>query len=210
MTETIIVAIITGGLSLLGVIITSNKTTREVQAKLDKQQAVTDTKLEELTREVREHNNFRSAAVKINVRGEVFVASAGVEVDDVVAAANDVLLKKRRELFCVRAAGAAGKNAVEVFAVGGKNVRAAAYEPVVIEGVHKVQLASDALRLKLAGKLDDSLNADVFAAVNSRRDRHARTLVRTVNDGFGVLQPRSGHGNEAADLFAFSHTILSP
>ena len=58
MTETIIVALITGGLSLLGVIITSNKTNREVQAKLDKQQAVTDTKLEELTREVREHNNF--------------------------------------------------------------------------------------------------------------------------------------------------------
>lgn len=58
MTETIIVALITGGLSLLGVIITSNKTTRDVQAKLDKQQAVTDTKLEELTREVREHNNF--------------------------------------------------------------------------------------------------------------------------------------------------------
>lgn len=56
--ETIVVAIITGGLSLLGVIITSNKTTREVQAKLDKQQAVTETKLEELTREVREHNNF--------------------------------------------------------------------------------------------------------------------------------------------------------
>ena len=58
MTETIIVALITGGLSLLGAIITSNKTTRDVQAKLDKQQAVTDTKLEELTREVREHNNF--------------------------------------------------------------------------------------------------------------------------------------------------------
>ena len=58
MTETIIVAIITGGLSLLGVIITSNKTTRDVQAKLDMQQAVTETKLEELTREVREHNNF--------------------------------------------------------------------------------------------------------------------------------------------------------
>ena len=58
MTETIIVALITGGLSLLGVIITSNKTTRDVQAKLDKQQAVTETKLEELTREVRAHNNF--------------------------------------------------------------------------------------------------------------------------------------------------------
>lgn len=56
--ETIVVAIITGGLSLLGVIITSSKTTRDVQAKLDMQQAVTETKLEELTREVREHNNF--------------------------------------------------------------------------------------------------------------------------------------------------------
>lgn len=56
--ETIVVAIITGGLSLLGVIITSNKTTRDVQAKLDMQQAVTETKMEELTREVREHNNF--------------------------------------------------------------------------------------------------------------------------------------------------------
>lgn len=56
--ETIVVALITGGLSLLGVIITSNKTTRDVQAKLDTQQAVTDTKLDELTREVREHNNF--------------------------------------------------------------------------------------------------------------------------------------------------------
>lgn len=56
--ETIVVTLITGSLSLLGVIITSNKTARDVPAKLDKQQAVTDTKLEELTREVREHNNF--------------------------------------------------------------------------------------------------------------------------------------------------------
>lgn len=58
MSETIIVAIITGGLSLLGVIVTSSKTAKEVETKLEKQQAVTDTKLEELTREVRAHNNF--------------------------------------------------------------------------------------------------------------------------------------------------------
>ena len=58
MTEAIIVALITGGLSLLGVLITSSKTSRDVGAKLDKQQAITDTRLEELTREVREHNNF--------------------------------------------------------------------------------------------------------------------------------------------------------
>ncbi len=58
MSEAIIVALITGGLALIGTIITGNRTARELDHKLDKKQAVTDTKLEELTREVREHNNF--------------------------------------------------------------------------------------------------------------------------------------------------------
>lgn len=58
MTEAIIVALITGGLSLLGVIITSRQTSKDMEAKLEKQQAVTETKLAELTREVRLHNNF--------------------------------------------------------------------------------------------------------------------------------------------------------
>ena len=56
--ESIIVALITGGLSLLGVVYSNNRTAQNVDAKLDKQQAVTETKLEELTREVRAHNNF--------------------------------------------------------------------------------------------------------------------------------------------------------
>lgn len=47
MAESIIVALISGGLTLLGVLISNNK-----------HQAVADTKIEELTREVREHNNF--------------------------------------------------------------------------------------------------------------------------------------------------------
>ena len=58
MSESIIVAIITGGLSLIGAIVSNNRTAQSMDAKLDKQQAVTDTKLDELTREVREHNNF--------------------------------------------------------------------------------------------------------------------------------------------------------
>ena len=58
MSEAIIVAIITGGLSLIGVIVSNNRTAQSMDAKLDKQQAVTETKLEELTREVRTHNNF--------------------------------------------------------------------------------------------------------------------------------------------------------
>jgi hypothetical protein len=47
MTEEIIVALITGGLTLLGVLASNNK-----------HDAVTDTKIDALTREVREHNNF--------------------------------------------------------------------------------------------------------------------------------------------------------
>ena len=45
--ESIITAIITGGVTLMGVLIANGKS-----------QAVTETKLDELTREVREHNNF--------------------------------------------------------------------------------------------------------------------------------------------------------
>lgn len=56
--ENIVVALITGGLALVGVVITNISGNRSVQAKLEKSQAVTDTKLEELTREVREHNHF--------------------------------------------------------------------------------------------------------------------------------------------------------
>ena len=58
MSDAILVAIITGGLSLLGIIYSSGKSASKVDAQLDKQQAVIETKLNELTREVREHNNF--------------------------------------------------------------------------------------------------------------------------------------------------------
>jgi len=58
MTTEIIIALITGGLSFLGVVITNLSSNRKMQSEIEKQQAVTDTKIEELTREVRIHNNF--------------------------------------------------------------------------------------------------------------------------------------------------------
>ena len=58
MLETIIASLITGGLALLGVIFTNNANARKTDEALKTSQAVTDTKLEELTREVREHNGF--------------------------------------------------------------------------------------------------------------------------------------------------------
>ena len=58
MANEIIVALITGGLSFLGVVITNISSNRKMQLELKVNQAVTKTKIEELTREVREHNNF--------------------------------------------------------------------------------------------------------------------------------------------------------
>ncbi len=60
--EAIIVAVITGIFTLIGVIITSkanaNKISKDIEVKLAVHQAVTDEKISELTREVREHSNF--------------------------------------------------------------------------------------------------------------------------------------------------------
>lgn len=58
MGEAILSALITGGLALAGVIISNMMAARKTEAAIKINQAVTDTKLEELTREVRTHNNF--------------------------------------------------------------------------------------------------------------------------------------------------------
>ena len=58
MSEAIIVALITGGLSLAGVVITCLATARKTEKAAAVAQAVTDTKITELTREVRLHNGF--------------------------------------------------------------------------------------------------------------------------------------------------------
>lgn len=68
--ETIIAAAITGGLALVGVVITQMMSNRKIEKKLEIHQAVTDQKIDELTREVREHNNFakRMPVVENEVR----------------------------------------------------------------------------------------------------------------------------------------------
>lgn len=72
--ETIIAAAITGGLALIGVVITVNKgnqkLVQELKAEQARSQAITDLRLDELTREVREHNNFakRMPAVETEVK----------------------------------------------------------------------------------------------------------------------------------------------
>lgn len=58
MGEAILVAVITGGLSLIGVIFTSMMTTRKTEQAQAVAQAITETKIDNLTQEVRQHNGF--------------------------------------------------------------------------------------------------------------------------------------------------------
>lgn len=62
MSDTISVALITGGLTFLGVLVTNfssnKKIVNDIKLEVTRNQSITDTKIEELTREVREHNNF--------------------------------------------------------------------------------------------------------------------------------------------------------
>ena len=58
MDNSVISALITGVLTLIGVVISNLLASKKTEQAIAVNQAVTDTKIEELTREVREHNNF--------------------------------------------------------------------------------------------------------------------------------------------------------
>lgn len=58
MNDAILVALITGGCSILGVVITNIASNKKIETQLVTAQAVTDQKIEQLTDEVRRHNSF--------------------------------------------------------------------------------------------------------------------------------------------------------
>lgn len=69
--EGIIASIITGVLSLIGVVISNLAANAKMSKDLEKAQAVTDTRIEELTREVREHNNFAKRVPVLEEKAKV-------------------------------------------------------------------------------------------------------------------------------------------
>lgn len=71
MSDAIIVALITGGVTLLGTIITVLASSRKQAIEMEKNQAVTDVKIEELTREVRLHNEFAARVPLVEKEIEV-------------------------------------------------------------------------------------------------------------------------------------------
>lgn len=66
--ESIIASLITGLLALVGVILTNNASNKKITTKLEMNQAVTNTKIEHLTEEVRQHNNFAVRIPSIETR----------------------------------------------------------------------------------------------------------------------------------------------
>lgn len=75
--ENVIVALITGGLSFLGVLFSNLSSNKKIEASLQTGQAVTDANLknlngriEELASEVRKHNSFADRITKLEVKVE--------------------------------------------------------------------------------------------------------------------------------------------
>ena len=66
--ESIISALIAGGFALIGVIITSISANKRIESQLMTNQAVTNTKIEQLTDEVRKHNTFGDRITKLEVK----------------------------------------------------------------------------------------------------------------------------------------------
>lgn len=66
--ENIIIALITGGLALIGVIITNSASNQKIEQQIITAQAVTDTKIQQLTDEVRKHNTFGDRITKLEVK----------------------------------------------------------------------------------------------------------------------------------------------
>lgn len=66
--ESIIVALITGGMALVGVVITNISSNRKIEQQLVTAQAVTDAKIENLTDEVRKHNSFADRITTLEVK----------------------------------------------------------------------------------------------------------------------------------------------
>ncbi len=65
---TVLATIAVAFISLIGTVVTTKSSSDKIQHELDKHNAVQDTKLEELTREVRQHNDFATRIPVIEQR----------------------------------------------------------------------------------------------------------------------------------------------
>ena len=77
MTSAIIAAIITGSFSLLGVVVTNSYANRQMEMRIQQNQAVMETKIDELTRRVNLHNQVVERTYDLERRVSVMEATDG-------------------------------------------------------------------------------------------------------------------------------------
>ena len=90
MTESIIVAVITGVLSLIGVIVSNLATHMKTMAAVEKAQALTDQRLDQLTREVKQHNGLIDRMYAVEKKADMNeekIKVANHRIDDLEAKA---------------------------------------------------------------------------------------------------------------------------
>lgn len=75
----IIASLITGVLAFAGVVVSNIASNNKMQQQMEIVQAVTDTKLEELTREVRSHNNFAQRVPVLEAKVESLEKQLGIK-----------------------------------------------------------------------------------------------------------------------------------
>lgn len=71
MMESIVTAIITGGLALCGVVITNLSSNKKIESQLMTNQAVTNAKIESLTEEVKKHNTFGDRITRLETTVDI-------------------------------------------------------------------------------------------------------------------------------------------
>lgn len=71
MSETVMTALITGGLALIGTFLTVRNGNERIMSELEKHNAVQDEKIENLTREVRKHNGHQERIVALETKVEM-------------------------------------------------------------------------------------------------------------------------------------------
>ena len=77
MTSAIIAAVITGTFSLIGVVVTNNYANRQMEMRIQQNQAVMETKIDELTRRVNLHNQVVERTYDLERRVSIMEATDG-------------------------------------------------------------------------------------------------------------------------------------
>ena len=142
----------------------------------------------------------------VAVGAQIFVEVPAVEVDQVVAALDDLLRHRVERPLRLRPIRLAGVEAVHALAVDGIDVGDLLLERRRVEERNQDDRAGDLRRVELFDQLLDRDDRGVLGAVRAGDQREHRTGLRPVDDGDRDVEPRVGAGGDRED----SGRLLAP